>query len=118
MTETPADQSVAAQEPAAVRRQVLNRLNRAQGQLGAVIRAVEAGTDCRAVITQLAAVSAAVDRAGFAIVASGLKRCFSRDAGAGTSPDPAAAQAAGPPGLDADAGMTVQDYEKLFMMLA
>lgn len=37
------------------RRLILNRLRRAQGQLGAVIAAVEAEGECRDVITQLAA---------------------------------------------------------------
>ncbi len=50
-------------------RKIVNRLKRAQGQLGALIVAVESGKDCRAVITQLSAVSSALDRAGFAIVA-------------------------------------------------
>lgn len=54
---------------------VLNRLRRAQGQLAAVIRMVEAGDDCEGAVTQLAAVSSALDRAGFAIIASTLERC-------------------------------------------
>ncbi|MGB1101532.1 MAG: metal-sensitive transcriptional regulator [Pontimonas sp.] len=36
---------------------VINRLRRAQGQLGAVISMVEQGKDCRSVVTQLSAVS-------------------------------------------------------------
>jgi DNA-binding FrmR family transcriptional regulator len=55
---------------------VLNRLRRAQGQLGGVIRMIEAGEDCRAVLTQLAACSRALDRAGFKIMTSGLKQCL------------------------------------------
>lgn len=57
-------------------RGVLNRLRRAEGQLRAVIRMVEEGRDCREVLTQLAAVSRALDRAGFAIIASGLEQCI------------------------------------------
>lgn len=49
-------------DPAAQRR-VLNRLNRARGQLNAVIATVEAGGSRRDVVTQLAAVSSALDRA-------------------------------------------------------
>ena len=56
---------------------VLNRLRRAQGQLGGVIRLIEEGRDCRDVVTQLAAVNRALDRAGFAIVSSGLRGCLS-----------------------------------------
>lgn len=42
---------------------VLNRLRRAQGQLGGVISMIEEGRDCKEVVTQLAAVSRALDRA-------------------------------------------------------
>ena len=56
---------------------VLNRLRRAQGQLGGVIRLIEEGRDCKDVVTQLAAASKALDRAGFAIVSSGLQECLS-----------------------------------------
>ena len=44
---------------------VLNRLKRAQGQLGGVIRMLEEGRDCGDIVTQLAAVSKALDRVGF-----------------------------------------------------
>ena len=54
---------------------VLNRLRRAQGQLAAVIRMVEEADDCERVVTQLAAVSSALDRAGFSIIADTLERC-------------------------------------------
>jgi DNA-binding FrmR family transcriptional regulator len=54
---------------------VLNRLRRAQGQLAGVISMIEAGRDCKDVVTQLAAVSRALDRAGFKIVATGLREC-------------------------------------------
>jgi DNA-binding FrmR family transcriptional regulator len=55
---------------------VLNRLRRAQGQLAGVIAMIEQGRDCRDQVTQLAAVSRALDRAGFKIVASGLRDCI------------------------------------------
>ena len=54
---------------------VLTRLRRAQGQLSGVIAMIEAGRDCRDVVTQLAAVSRALDRAGFKIIATGLQQC-------------------------------------------
>lgn len=56
---------------------VLNRLRRAQGQLAGVITMIEQGRSCKDVVTQLAAVSKALDRAGFKIVASGLRDCIS-----------------------------------------
>lgn len=38
---------------------------------------LEQGRDCKDVVTQLAAVSRALDRAGFKVVASGLRQCLS-----------------------------------------
>jgi DNA-binding FrmR family transcriptional regulator len=77
---------------------VINRLRRAQGQIGGVIRLIEEGRDCKDVVTQLAAANRALDRAGFAIVSSGLRECLS-------SPD----------GISADDQATL---EKLFLTLA
>jgi DNA-binding FrmR family transcriptional regulator len=79
---------------------VLNRLRRAQGQLAGVISMIEQGRDCKDVVTQLAAVSRALDRAGFKIVATGLRECI---AGANA---------------DGSAPMTEAELEKLFMALA
>jgi DNA-binding FrmR family transcriptional regulator len=80
---------------------VLNRLRRAQGQLAGVIAMIEQGRDCKDVVTQLAAVSRALDRAGFKIVATGLRECVS-----GTN-----AEGGQPP-------MTEAELEKLFLALA
>lgn len=60
---------------------VINRIKRASGQLEGVLRMLEDGRECEDVVTQLAAVSRALDRAGFAIVASGLQHCLSDGAG-------------------------------------
>ncbi len=76
---------------------VLNRLRRAQGQLAGVIAMIENGRDCVEVVTQLAAVSRALDRAGFKIVSSGLRQCLTGD---GNSP------------------MTEEQMERLFLSLA
>ena len=62
--------------------EVLRRLRRAQGQIGGVIRMIEEGRDCREVLTQIAAVSRALDKAGFAIVANGMRTCLSDPDGA------------------------------------
>ncbi|MDJ0316108.1 metal-sensitive transcriptional regulator [Arthrobacter antibioticus] len=75
---------------------VINRLKRAQGQLAAVTRMLEEGRDCKDVVTQLAAVSKALDRAGFAIIAAGLEQCIRKE----------------------DANMSIKDLEKLFLSLA
>jgi len=66
---------------------VLNRLRRAQGQLAGVIGMIESGRDCQEVVIQLAAVSRALDRAGFKIVASGLRQCLSAGDGAEMTPE-------------------------------
>ena len=55
---------------------VVNRLRRAQGQIGGVLRMIEEGRNCQDIVTQLAAVSRALDRAGFAVIAAGLKQCL------------------------------------------
>lgn len=62
-------------EPVAMK-PVINRIKRAQGQLAGVVRMLEEGRDCEDVVTQLAAASKALDRAGFAIVATGLQQCI------------------------------------------
>ncbi len=57
-------------------RAVVNRLRRAQGQIGGILRMIDEGRDCQDIVTQLAAVNRAIDRAGFAIIATGLKQCL------------------------------------------
>ena len=54
---------------------VIKRLRRAEGQIRGVISMLEDGRDCADVVTQLAAVSRALDRAGFRIIANGLRQC-------------------------------------------
>jgi DNA-binding FrmR family transcriptional regulator len=77
---------------------VINRLKRARGQLEGVIRMLDEGRECEDVVTQLAAVSRALDRAGFAIVASGLKQCMVQEGDA--------------------AALDTKKMEKLFLSLA
>ena len=61
---------------------VLARLRRVQGQVGGIIRMIEEGRDCSEVVTQLAAASRALDRAGFKIIATGMRQCVvENDAG-------------------------------------
>ena len=55
---------------------IINRIKRAQGQLAGVLRMMEDGRSCDDVVTHLAAVSRALDRAGFAIVATGMRQCL------------------------------------------
>lgn len=60
-------------------RAIVARLNRANGQLAAVVRMIEEGRDCEQVVNQLAAVSKAVNSAAFAVVFGGLKQCLVED---------------------------------------
>ncbi|GAA2799462.1 metal-sensitive transcriptional regulator [Mycolicibacterium pallens] len=80
----------------------LNRLRRVHGQLGGVIGMIEDGRGCKDVVIQLAAVSKALNRAGFAIIASGLRDCL----------DPSDDKAVGANDL------TIEELEKLFLSLA
>lgn len=59
---------------------VVARLKRVQGQLGGIIRMIEEGRDCKDVVTQLAAASRALDKAGFKIISIGLRQCIAEDA--------------------------------------
>lgn len=86
--------------PVAEDKKIVNRLRRAQGQLGAVIAMVESGRDCRDVVTQLSAVSSALDKAGFAIIATAMRECVAEES------------------LDEDGKPSVEDLEKLFLSLS
>lgn len=90
------DKALPADEMAAV----VLRLKRAQGQIGGIIAMIEQGRNCRDIVTQVAAVSKALDRAGFAIIASGLRQCMSGADGADNN------------------GLDVKEMEKLFLSLA
>ena len=61
---------------------VVNSLRRAEGQIGGVLRMIEQGRDCKDIVTQLVAVNHALDRAGFAIIATSLKQCLAEPGGA------------------------------------
>nr|WP_232077753.1 metal-sensitive transcriptional regulator [Mycolicibacterium aichiense] len=63
---------------------------------------IEEGRGCKDVVTQLAAVSKALDRAGFTIIATGLRECI----------DPAVA------GREGAQKLTIDELEKLFLSLA
>jgi DNA-binding FrmR family transcriptional regulator len=77
---------------------IVARMKRAHGHLGSVIRMMEEGADCEAVLTQLAAVTKALSRGGYAIVATGLQHCLAE-------------------GEDLD-GSNIRKMEKLFLALA
>ncbi len=55
------------------------RIKRAQGQLGAVARMLEEGRNCEEVVTQMSAVSKAVNAAAFTLISASLKECIVAD---------------------------------------
>jgi DNA-binding FrmR family transcriptional regulator len=55
--------------------EALVRLAKVEGQVAGVARMLREGRDCREVIAQLSAAGRALDRVGFRLVASGLRRC-------------------------------------------
>jgi DNA-binding FrmR family transcriptional regulator len=88
------------QFPEDVNDDVRRRLARVEGQVRGIQRMLDEGADCRAVVTQLSAARAALDRVGYRLIAAGLRYC-----------------AADPEGA-ADDGMTPDELEKLFVKLS
>lgn len=83
--------------PDDVRADVTARLNRAAGQLRAVVRMLDEGADCQQTARQLAAAKRAVDRAGVRLLSGGLVACLTEQR---------------------DGDLTVDEFEKLFLELA
>lgn len=79
---------------------VVKRLRRTEGQIRGIIGMIEEGRDCTDVVTQLAAVSRALDRAGFRVISSGLQQCLTDDA------------------VDGDQEANLRQMERLFLSLA
>ncbi|MCI7550973.1 MAG: metal-sensitive transcriptional regulator [Actinomycetaceae bacterium] len=119
---------------------ILNRLRRAQGQLNAVISKIETGARCRDVVTQLSAVSTAIDRAGYLIIACAMENTATAESGSptgtashtgskggGNSRGPVDAQSPNSshrkrvnqnPGFLEGETLTPDEIEKLFLMLS
>jgi DNA-binding FrmR family transcriptional regulator len=79
---------------------VIKRLRRIEGQVGGIIRMLEERRDCADIVTQMAAASRALDRAGFKLLATGMKQCMSATANGEIEP------------------MSPEQMEKLFLSLA
>jgi DNA-binding FrmR family transcriptional regulator len=77
---------------------ISKRLKRAHGQLGAVVRMLDEGFSGEEIVTQIAAVSKAVNTAAFCLIAASLKECLV---------DP-----------DVDSGAMTEKIQKLFLSLA
>jgi DNA-binding FrmR family transcriptional regulator len=76
------------------------RLRRAEGQVRGVQQMLAEGRDCRDIVTQLSAVTKALEQTGFLLVAAGLTWCVS---------DPERARAE---------GYALEDVQKMFLKLA
>ncbi|CAN0452984.1 unnamed protein product, partial [Phaeothamnion confervicola] len=79
---------------------LMKRLRRAEGQVRGVQQMLSEGRDCRDIVTQLTAVTKALEQTGFMLVAAGLTWCLS-------DPERAAAE-----------GYALSDVQKMFMKLA
>jgi DNA-binding FrmR family transcriptional regulator len=77
---------------------ISRRLKRAHGQLGAVVRMLDEGSSCEEIVTQMAAVSKAVNTAAFNLISASLKECLVD------------------PGVDS--GPMTEKFQKLFLSLA
>jgi DNA-binding FrmR family transcriptional regulator len=77
---------------------ISKRLRRAHGQLGAVVRMLDEGASCEEIVTQMAAVSKAVNTAAFNLISASLKECL-------VNPD-------------VDSGPMTAKFQKLFLSLA
>lgn len=80
-------------------RDVVNRLRRVEGQISGIVRMIEDGRECKDVVTQLAAASRALDKAGFKIISTGLRHCYTETP-------------------DGEQAVDVAELERLFLSLA
>jgi len=78
---------------------VVSRLRRVEGQIAGIIRMIEDGRECKDVVTQLAAAARALDKAGFKIIATGLRHCVTESA-------------------DGEQSVDMAEMERLFLTLA
>ncbi len=78
--------------------EIRKRLSRAHGQLGAVVRMLDEGSSCEDIVTQIAAVSKAVNAAAFTLISTSLKECLVDN--------------------DVDSGPASEKFQKLFLSLA
>jgi DNA-binding FrmR family transcriptional regulator len=79
---------------------VRRRLHRVAGQIDGIERMLDQGRECRDVVTQISAATKALEQAGFALVAAGLRYCVEH-------PDEAA-----------EDGYPLEAVRKMFMKLA
>lgn len=78
--------------------QIVLRVKRAHGQMGAIVRMLDEGRSCEEIVTQMSAVSKAVHTAAFMLISSSLRECIAD------------------PQIDSDE--VAQKLQKLFLSLA
>lgn len=76
------------------------RLRRIEGQVRGIQNMLVENRECRDIVTQIAAVTKAMEQVGFRMLASGLTNCLQ-------NPDESAAS-----------GYSIEDVEKMFLKLA
>jgi DNA-binding FrmR family transcriptional regulator len=91
---------VTVQVPDDVIEDIRRRLHRVSGQIDGIERMLDAGRECKDVVTQISAANKALEQAGFRLVSAGLTYCLSH-------PDEAEAS-----------GYPLDVVEKMFMKLA
>ncbi|MBC7237629.1 MAG: metal-sensitive transcriptional regulator [Chloroflexi bacterium] len=63
-------------DPQKEKNEILARLRRVEGQIRGIQRMIEEERDCEAIVTQLMAARAALDRAGLYIMSHHIERCL------------------------------------------
>ena len=97
------------------RKQVINRLKRARGQLDSLIDHIESGdANCRAVLTQFAAVNSAIKRASYLAVATIMSQCVLEDSSLDNDDVPTAEAEES---LVKTGSISIEELEQLFLRL-
>ncbi len=84
----------------AVKSELQMRLNRIEGQIRGINKMLDDDRECRDIVTQIAAVTKALDTVGFRMLASGLSDCIRH------------------PKKSKSDGYSVSEVEKLFLKLS
>ena len=94
------------------RKQVINRLKRARGQLDSLIDHIESGdSNCRDVLTQFAAVNSAMKRASYLAVATIMSQCVLEDSSLENDDAPTAEAE------ESLVKISIEELEQLFLRL-
>lgn len=83
-----------------VKADLRTRLRRIEGQVRGIQNMLDEERECRDIVTQIAAVTKAMEQVGFRMLASGLTKCLQ-------NPDESAA-----------AGYSIEEVEKMFLKLS